>query len=79
MKIQILGSGCPTCKKLHQLVEEVVSEEELEAEVEYISGSEGVQKIMDLGVMSSPALTVDGQVVSIGLPTKKEIAAKLVE
>ncbi len=79
MKIQILGSGCPTCQELHQLVKQVVAEKEIEAEVEYLSGSEGVQKIVELGVMSSPVLVVNDQVVSTGLPSKKELVKKLTD
>ncbi len=37
LKIQILGSGCATCEKLHELVKETVAEMKLEAEIEYIT------------------------------------------
>lgn len=73
MKIQVLGSGCPTCQKLHQLVKEVVAQEKIEAEIEYLSGSEGIQKIMELEVMSSPVLVIDDQVAATGLITKEQL------
>ena len=66
MKIQVLGSGCPTCHKLHELVTKAVKELGLEEEVEYLSGQEGIQKIIEMGVMSSPVLAVDGKPVLTG-------------
>ncbi len=58
MKIQVLGSGCPTCKKLYELTKEAVADK-----VEYITD---VSKIIELGVMSSPVLAVDGKPVLVG-------------
>lgn len=63
MKIEVLGSGCPTCKKLHELTKKVVKELDLDAAVEY---SDDVQKIVETGVLSSPVLLVDGKVVLAG-------------
>jgi small redox-active disulfide protein 2 len=63
MKIQVLGSGCPTCKKLFELTQKAVTELNLKIEVEYITD---IQKIIELGVMSSPVLTIDGKVASVG-------------
>jgi len=65
--IQVLGSGCPTCKKLFELTKEVVDQLGLGVEVEYVND---IQKIIELGVMSSPVLTIDGRAVLVGqLPT----------
>jgi small redox-active disulfide protein 2 len=66
MKIQVLGSGCPTCQKLHQVVLKAAKELGLEKEVEYLSGSDGVAKIIELGAMSSPVLVVDDRIVMTG-------------
>lgn len=66
MKIQVLGSGCPTCKKLHEVVFKVAKELNLEKQVEYLSGSEGIIKIMELGAMSSPVLTINNKIVMTG-------------
>ena len=66
MKIQVLGSGCPTCHKLHELVTKAVKELGLKDEVDYLYGSKGVQKIIEMGVMSSPVLAVDGKPVLTG-------------
>jgi len=73
MKIQVLGSGCPTCKKLNEIVNKAVEEMGLKEKVEYLSGQEGIQKIMELGVMSSPVLTVNDKLVMTGLGDVEEI------
>ena len=63
MTIQVLGSGCPTCKKLFELTKEAVKQLNLETAVEY---STDVSKIVQLGVMSSPVLAIDGKPVLVG-------------
>ena len=66
MKIQVLGSGCPTCKKLYELTKQAVEETGMKEEVEYLTGQEGVQKMIDMGVMSSPVLAIDSKPVMTG-------------
>jgi len=66
MKIQVLGSGCPTCQKLHQVVLKAAKELNVEKQVEYLSGSEGINKIIELGAMSSPVLAIDDRIVMTG-------------
>lgn len=63
MKIQVLGSGCPTCKKLYELTKEAVKQLDLKEEVEYITD---VSKIIEMGVMSSPVLAIDGKAAMVG-------------
>jgi len=63
MKIQVLGSGCPTCKELYELTLQAVKELNLNEEVEYITD---ISKIIEMGVMSSPVLAVDGKPVLVG-------------
>jgi small redox-active disulfide protein 2 len=63
MKIQVLGSGCPTCKKLFELTRQAVKELSLKDEVEYVTD---VQKIIEMGLMSSPVLAVNGQPMMAG-------------
>ena len=71
MKIKILGTGCPKCKKLSELVEEAVSE--LGVLVEIIKVTD-INKIIDYGVMVTPALVIDGDVMVAGkIPEKEEI------
>ena len=71
MKIQILGTGCPKCKKLAELAEEAVNETGVSAEVVKITK---INDIMNFGVMVTPALAIDGSVKSAGkIPSKEEI------
>ncbi len=63
IKIQVLGSGCFSCKKLFELTQQAVRETGLNAEVEYITD---LQKIIDLGLMQMPVLTINGKPVMTG-------------
>lgn len=63
MVIKVLGTGCPSCKKLEANVRTAISEAGVEASVEKV---EDLQKIMEYGVMSTPALVVDEKVVAKG-------------
>jgi len=63
IKIQVLGSGCPTCRKLFENTKEAVADMKIDAEVEYIIDT---QKIVEMGVMSSPVLAVDGKPLIAG-------------
>ena len=76
MKIQILGSGCPTCKKLYELTKQAIKELNLNEEVEYITD---VSKIIEMGVMSSPVLAVDGKPVLIGFVDDVEKIKSLIQ
>ena len=79
MKIQVLGSGCSTCKKLYEITQKAVDELKLSIQVEYIKGAEGMQKIIELGAMSSPILVVDGKVAMMGFtPDIEKIKKALV-
>ena len=61
--IKVLGSGCKSCHALLEAAEEAVRSMGLTIEVEYVTDME---KIMQYGVMSMPALVVNEQVVSMG-------------
>ncbi len=63
MKIEILGTGCPKCKTLTNLVGQVVAENNIEA---IVSKVEDIKTIMSYGVMSTPALAIDGKIVIYG-------------
>jgi small redox-active disulfide protein 2 len=63
MKIQIFGTGCEKCTKLYDAVQKVVQQHGLQATVEKISN---IDEITAAGVMMTPALAVDGQIVSAG-------------
>lgn len=72
MKLQILGTGCSRCKTLTERVGEAVKELSIHAE---ISKVEEMQEIVKFGVMSTPALVVDGEVAFAGrVPTAREIS-----
>ncbi len=63
MIVKILGTGCPKCKKLEANALAAVAELAIEASVEKVTD---LDKIMDYGVMMTPALVVDEKVVSSG-------------
>jgi small redox-active disulfide protein 2 len=66
MKIQVLGSGCPTCKKLFEITQRAAAELKLTEPVEYLTGAEGINKIVELGAMSSPVLAIDDKIAMTG-------------
>ncbi|BDV43560.1 redox-active disulfide protein 2 [Geotalea uraniireducens] len=59
MKIEVLGTGCAKCKTLYDNVRQAVEESGISAEVVKV---EDIPSIMKFGVMSTPALAIDGQV-----------------
>ncbi|MEK7995129.1 MAG: thioredoxin family protein [Planctomycetota bacterium] len=74
-KIQILGTGCPKCKKLAENAEEAVKARGLDCEIEKVKD---INEIMKFGVMMTPALVVDGQVKAVGkVPSAEEIGRML--
>jgi len=71
MKIEILGMGCPKCKKLYENAQSAVKELNVQAEVVKV---EDIQKIMDYGLMVTPAIAIDGEVKAAGrIPAPDEI------
>ena len=64
MKVQVLGSGCPSCKRLYDMTKKAVQELGITADVEYVTD---IQKIIELGLMSSPVLVIDGKPVLVGM------------
>lgn len=63
MKIEILGTGCTKCKALEEAAKQAVA---LSGKFAQIDKVEDIMKIMEYGVMSTPALVIDGKVVSTG-------------
>jgi len=76
MKIQVFGSGCTSCKKLHEIVKKVILEKEIEADLEYVTD---VQAMIDMGIMQSPALAIDGRPVSAGFVPNEQQIIELIE
>lgn len=71
MEIKILGTGCPKCKTLEKLIREVVEQNGIDATVSKV---EDIVEIMKYGVMTTPALVVDGKVEIKGrVPSSDEI------
>lgn len=71
MKIEILGMGCPKCKQLTANAEAALKELNICADISKVTD---IAKITEYGVMMTPALVIDGAVVSAGkLLTKDEI------
>ena len=71
MEIQILGSGCASCKTLEKLTISAVAEMNIAANVEKV---EDITKILSYGIMRTPALVINNKVVMSGkVPTLKEI------
>jgi len=76
MKIKVIGSGCPTCTRLHQWVLKLKEEGKIDAEVEY---SKNINELIELGVMGSPALVIDGKVVNVGMPENEEKLLEIIK
>jgi small redox-active disulfide protein 2 len=73
MNIKILGIGCAKCRDLEKRVREVVAEAGVAAIVEHVND---FNEIAGYGVLSTPAVVVDGEVKSVGkIPKKEEILA----
>jgi len=71
MNIQVLGTGCAKCKSLEKAVREVVTQNEIKAD---ISKVEDIVEIMKFNVMTTPALVIDGKVVLKGrVPSNDEL------
>ena len=74
--IKVLGAGCKTCHEQYENAKEAVNAMGLSVEVEYITD---MQKVMEYGVMSMPALVVNEKVVSQGKVLKPADVEKLLE
>jgi small redox-active disulfide protein 2 len=71
MKIQILGTGCPKCRKLAEHAEAAADTLQLDFELEKITD---ISRIISFGVMTTPALAVDGEVKLLGTaPSVEEL------
>ena len=76
IKIQVLGTGCPSCKRLYEITKEAVAEMNLGTEVEYVND---IQKIIEMGVISSLVLAVDSKPIMSGSVPDKEKVKELLE
>ena len=77
MDVKILGTGCPKCNTLEKSVRDVVASERLDASVSKV---DDIMDIMSYGVMMTPALVVNGEVVVRGrVPSSAELRDLLVQ
>ncbi len=76
MEIKVLGGGCKLCERLLKSTKEAAAELNIDTEVLYITDME---QIMQAGIMSTPALIIDGAVASTGRVLKTKEIKKLLE
>jgi small redox-active disulfide protein 2 len=71
MEIKILGTGCSKCKTLEEITRKVVRDNSIVADIAKV---EDIVEIMKYNIMTTPALVIDGKVVSKGrIPSAEEI------
>ena len=72
MEIKVLGTGCTKCKSLEKATNEAIAKTGVDATVTKV---DDIMEIMQYGVMSTPALIVDGNIVVKGrVPSVEEIS-----
>lgn len=77
MKIQICGPGCANCKKAEQIVADAVAAMGVAAQIEKVTD---FQEMAKLGVLSTPAVVVDGTIKCVGkVPSKDDVTRWLSE
>jgi len=75
MEIKVLGTGCPKCKSLEKATREAVAKTGVEATITKV---EDIVEIMNFGVMTTPALVIDGKIVVKGkVPSVNDISKLL--
>jgi len=71
INIKVLGTGCPKCNSLEKLTRKAVIESGIDADIEKV---DDIMKIMEYGIMKTPALVINGEVkISGRLPSEKEL------
>ncbi len=77
MKIQVAGPGCPNCQATDRNVINACAELDLAADISHVTN---IADILDLGVLKTPAVVVDGEIVISGrVPTVPELKSALKE
>lgn len=76
MKIQILGPGCPNCQNLEKSAREAAEQLGTEATFEKVTDAD---QIVEMGVMQTPGLAIDGQVVQSGKVLSTEQVKEILE
>lgn len=71
LSIKVLGPGCPNCKHVEKLTRKALEQLDVEAKIEKVTDH---AQIIDMGVMATPGLVIDDQVVCKGrIPSLEEI------
>lgn len=78
LDIEVLGSGCMSCNKMVDIAKAAVKELGLE-DVARVTKVEDLQRMMELGVMSTPGLVINDRVISAGRVYKPAEMAKLLQ
>jgi len=76
MEIKILGTGCPSCKALEEATRKAVTEMEIDAQITKV---EDMAEILNYGIITTPALVVDGKIVLKGRVASVEEIKKLLK
>lgn len=77
LHIKVVGSGCPNCQNLEKLCQEVITENNLDGEIEKVTD---INKFSELGIFMTPGLVVNGKVLSSGkIPAKHTLSHWLSE
>ena len=75
-KVEVLGGGCKKCNQLEQAVVEALAQLGMDTSIEHVRDFE---KIAAYGVMTTPALVIDGKVVSYGKVLKKDEVIEIIK
>ena len=75
MEIKVLGPGCAKCKKLYQETEKAIAQVGVSAELEKV---EKIDEIVTYGVALTPALVIDGDIVSVGKALRQKEIVSLI-
>lgn len=71
MRVEILGTGCPKCRKTGELIEEILKKAGVQAEIVHVTD---LDEIVDRGVMMTPAVFVDGvKKIEGKIPTEAQV------
>ncbi len=74
--IRVVGSDCPTCKRLYEMVQKAVAENKIDAAVEY---SADFNELVEAGAMGSPGLFKNGKLIKVGMPKEKDELLRLIK
>lgn len=75
MNIKVLGTGCKKCDKVYDLLEEILKEETFDFNIEKV---EDLKSIVAYGVMTTPTIVIDGELLFKGtVPSKKKLIKEI--